>query len=84
MKIGLNEVSVAMKVDVTRATQANYVGPSMRTRVAFGPSGADADYRASTRSSLPVFRNSTLIIQSGGQYIGKKFRKKHLRLLFWK
>ncbi|XP_073942778.1 xaa-Pro aminopeptidase 1-like isoform X2 [Choristoneura fumiferana] len=69
VKTGLNEVSVAMKVDVTRATQANYVGHSMRTRVAFGPSGADADYRASVHSSRSVYRNSTLIIQSGGQYV---------------
>ncbi|KAI8424120.1 hypothetical protein MSG28_002720 [Choristoneura fumiferana] len=71
VKTGLNEVSVAMKVDVTRATQANYVGHSMRTRVAFGPSGADADYRASVHSSRSVYRNSTLIIQSGGQYVGE-------------
>ncbi|XP_063377534.1 xaa-Pro aminopeptidase 1 [Cydia fagiglandana] len=66
---GQSEISVAMKVDVTRATQANYVGPAMRTRVAFGASGADPDYRATLQSNKQVFSNTTLVIQSGGQYI---------------
>ncbi|CAK1598567.1 unnamed protein product [Parnassius mnemosyne] len=67
-KAGLNELSVAMKVDVTRATQAGYVGMSMRTRVAFGPNAAEPDYRASNATNRRVFTNSTLVIQSGGQY----------------
>ncbi|XP_014371061.2 xaa-Pro aminopeptidase 1 [Papilio machaon] len=67
-KAGLNELSVAMKVDVTRATQAGYVGLAMRTRVAFGPSAAEPDYRATNITSRRVLHNSTLVIQSGGQY----------------
>ncbi|XP_049869627.1 xaa-Pro aminopeptidase 1 [Pectinophora gossypiella] len=69
MKTGLTELSVAMKVDVTRATQAGYVGVSMATRVAFGPSGAEPDYRATNSTkNRRVFTNSTLVIRSGGQY----------------
>ncbi|XP_068631318.1 xaa-Pro aminopeptidase 1 [Battus philenor] len=67
-KAGLNELSVAMKVDVTRATQAGYVGVSMRTRAAFGPNAAEPDYRATNATNRRIFTNSTLVIQSGGQY----------------
>ncbi|XP_069358373.1 xaa-Pro aminopeptidase 1-like isoform X2 [Maniola hyperantus] len=67
-KSGLNEISVATKVDITRGTQAGYVGLSMQTRVAFGPSGADPEYRAISASNRRIFPNSTLVIQSGGQY----------------
>lgn len=59
-----------MKVDVTRATQAGYVGLSMKTRVAFGTNAAEPDYRATNSSNRRVFTNSTLVIQSGGQYDG--------------
>ncbi|XP_041970704.1 xaa-Pro aminopeptidase 1-like [Aricia agestis] len=67
-KGNLNELSVADKVDLTRATQAGYVGLSMRTRVGFGPNGADPDYRPTNITSRRIFTNSTMIIQSGGQY----------------
>lgn len=65
---------MATKVDMTRATQAGYVGLSMQTRVAFGPSGADPEYRVTRASNRRVFPNSTLIIQSGGQYYGGVFQ----------
>lgn len=58
-------------MDETRATQAGYVGMSMRTRAAFGPSGSDADYIATNATNRRVFTNSTLVVLSGGQYDGK-------------
>ncbi|KAL0832608.1 hypothetical protein ABMA28_000805 [Loxostege sticticalis] len=67
-KATMSEVSVAQIVDMTRETQAGYVGRAMKTRVAFGPSGSDPDYRATPQSNRRVFTNSTLIIRSGGQY----------------
>lgn len=63
-------MSVARKVDTTRSTQAGYVGISMQTLVAFGPNGADPDYRPRVNANRKVFTNSTLIISSGGQYEG--------------
>lgn len=59
-----------MKVDLTRATQAGYVSLSMQTRVAFGPNGAEPEYRATNETNRRTFTNSTLVIQSGGQYDG--------------
>ncbi|OWR41030.1 xaa-Pro aminopeptidase 1 like protein [Danaus plexippus plexippus] len=67
-KSSLTEKSVAMKVDLTRATQAGYVGLSMQTRVSFGPNGAESEYKVTNTSNRRIFTNSTLIIQSGGQY----------------
>ncbi|VVC95034.1 unnamed protein product, partial [Leptidea sinapis] len=67
-KSSLYEVIVAEKVDATRATQAGYRGLSMRTRVAFGPNAADPEYRPNNGTNRRIFTNSTLIIQSGGQY----------------
>ncbi|XP_063824026.1 xaa-Pro aminopeptidase 1 [Ostrinia nubilalis] len=67
-KATMSEISVALTVDMTRETQAGYVGAAMKTRVAFGPSGSDPDYRATPQSNRRVFTNSTLIIRSGGQY----------------
>ncbi|CAH2265567.1 jg10098 [Pararge aegeria aegeria] len=67
-KSGLNEVTVATKVDMTRGTQAGYVGLSMQTRVAFGPNGAEPEYKATISTNRRIFPNSTLVIQSGGQY----------------
>lgn len=61
-----------MKVDVTRATQAGYVGLAMRTRVAFGASAAEPEYYAINTTSRRVLLNSTMVIQSGGQYDGKR------------
>jgi hypothetical protein len=67
----MSEISVGKLVDMTRETQAGFVGASMRTRVAFGPSGAEPDYLVTVPGNRRVFTNSTLIIRSGGQYDGK-------------
>ncbi|CAH2105417.1 unnamed protein product [Euphydryas editha] len=67
-KSTLYEKTIAMKVDLTRATQAGYVSLSMQTRVAFGPNGAEPEYRATNETNRRIFTNSTLVIQSGGQY----------------
>ncbi|CAH0763910.1 unnamed protein product [Diatraea saccharalis] len=68
-KVNLSEISVAESVELTRGTQAGFVGASMRTRVAFGPSGYEPEYIATPRNNRRVFTNSTLIIRSGGQYL---------------
>ncbi|XP_026331161.1 xaa-Pro aminopeptidase 1-like, partial [Hyposmocoma kahamanoa] len=68
-KSGLTEISVVTKVDATRATQAGFNGKSMVTRVAFGPNAAIPDYRPTNVTNRRIFSNSTLIIQSGGQYV---------------
>ncbi|KAL4708300.1 hypothetical protein ACJJTC_007706 [Scirpophaga incertulas] len=67
-KAGMSEMSVGKLVDMTRETQAGFVGAALRTRVAFGPSGAEPAYRASPAANRRVFTNSTLVIRSGGQY----------------
>ncbi|CAH4035697.1 unnamed protein product [Pieris brassicae] len=67
-KSNLNELLVGEKIDATRATQAGYRGLSMRTRVAFGPNAAEPEYQATNATNRRIFSNSTLIIQSGGQY----------------
>ncbi|KAH9634539.1 hypothetical protein HF086_016627, partial [Spodoptera exigua] len=67
-KSALSEMSVERTVDITRDTQAGYIGPAMKTRVAFGTNAADPDYRATNASNKLITKNSTLIIQSGGQY----------------
>ncbi|KAG6457478.1 xaa-Pro aminopeptidase 1 [Manduca sexta] len=67
-KSGLSEISVAKTVDLTRETQAGFIGAAMRTRVAFGPSASEPDYRPTNVSNRRIFKNSTLVIQSGGQY----------------
>lgn len=74
-KATMSEISVAQIVDMTRETQAGFVGAAMRTRVAFGPSGAEPDYRAAPPTNRRIFTNSTLIIRSGGQYDGKNVYK---------
>ncbi|XP_026737531.1 xaa-Pro aminopeptidase 1 [Trichoplusia ni] len=67
-KSGLSEMSVEVTVDITRETQAGYVGPSMKTRVAYAANAADPDYRATNVTNRRIFKNATLVIQSGGQY----------------
>ncbi|XP_052749222.1 xaa-Pro aminopeptidase 1 isoform X1 [Galleria mellonella] len=63
-----SEMSISKTVEVTRETQAGFVGLSMKTRVAFGPNGADPYYVPTILTNRRVFPNSTLIIRSGGQY----------------
>ncbi|CAB3239072.1 unnamed protein product [Arctia plantaginis] len=67
-KTGLSEMSVALTVDITRETQAGYVGPSMKTRVSYGPNAADPGYRATNGTNKRIFKNATMVIQSGGQF----------------
>lgn len=47
------------------------VNVSFRTIVAFGAHGAQPHYEPSKTTSQPIFDNSTIIIDSGGQYCGK-------------
>lgn len=63
-------MSVSLTVDITRETQAGYLGPSMKTRVAYGPNAADPGYRATNGTNKRIFKNATMVIQSGGQFDG--------------
>lgn len=63
-------MSVEQTTDLTRDTQAGYIGPSMKTRVAYGANAADPDYRATNSTNKLIFKNATLVIRSGGQYDG--------------
>ncbi|XP_062526162.1 xaa-Pro aminopeptidase 1 [Bombyx mori] len=67
-KSGLSEMSVQTTVDITRETQAGYVGPAMQTRVAYGPSAVEPEYRPNNATNRRIYKNSTLVIRSGGQY----------------
>lgn len=71
-KSGLDELSVTKIVDDTRETQAGYIGTSMKTRVAFSANAAEPDYRPTNVSNRRIFKNSTLVVHSGGQYGGKQ------------
>ncbi|KAJ8733454.1 hypothetical protein PYW08_001752 [Mythimna loreyi] len=63
-----SEMSVERTTDLTRGSQAGYIGPSMQTRVAYAANAAEPDYRATNASNKRIFKNATLVIQSGGQY----------------
>ncbi|KAJ8727421.1 hypothetical protein PYW07_001540 [Mythimna separata] len=67
-KSAQSEMTVERTTDLTRGSQAGYIGPSMQTRVAYGPNAAEPDYRATNSSNRKIFKNGTLVIQSGGQY----------------
>lgn len=75
-------MSVEVTVDITRETQAGYVGPSMKTRVAYSANAADPDYRATNVTNRRIFKNATLVIQSGGQYDGQLLVALNLKFIF--
>lgn len=49
------------------------LGNSFTTVAAFGPNGAHPKYEPTPNTNAAIYDNSTLVIDSGGQYYGKKY-----------
>ncbi|XP_053682697.1 xaa-Pro aminopeptidase ApepP [Sabethes cyaneus] len=62
------ERSLAREIDRRRKIQDLSEGASFRTVVAFGPNGGDPHYTISNHSNQEINEDSTIIIDSGGQY----------------
>lgn len=56
-----------------RSKQKNFVGLSFSTIAGFGPHGALPHYQATKFTSSLLYDNSTLVLDSGGQYYGNFF-----------
>jgi len=68
-----NELDAALDLDQFRREQTHSRGPSFSTIVGFGPNGASPHYSPSDSSNvLQIDGNSTLVLDSGGHYLGKK------------
>ncbi|KAF5298629.1 hypothetical protein FQR65_LT09725 [Abscondita terminalis] len=63
-----DELKVAQEIDRFRMGEDLAIDVSFRTIVAFGSHGSQPHYEPSPITTLPIFDNSTLIIDSGGQY----------------
>ena len=67
------ELGLVTIVDEFRYEQMYSLGNSFQTIVAFGPNGAHPHYEPSESTNSQIFDNSTLVIDSGGQYYGKRW-----------
>lgn len=65
----LSELTVAEKLNMLRAENADFLSPSFSTIVAFREHGALPHYTPTTDSNLPIDREGILLIDSGGQYL---------------
>ncbi|KAK5650517.1 hypothetical protein RI129_001546 [Pyrocoelia pectoralis] len=63
-----DELKISQEINRFRMEQHLAVDVSFRTIVAFGTHGSQPHYEPSLTTSLPIFDNSTIIIDSGGQY----------------
>lgn len=68
-----NELEAALELDQFRREQNLSKGPSFPTIAGFGPNGAAPHYSPSESSNvLQIDGSSTLVLDSGGHYLGKK------------
>ena len=68
-----DELKVVLELDQFRQNQSHSKGPSFPTIAGFGPNGASPHYSPSQSSNvLQIDGSSTLVLDSGGHYIGKK------------
>ena len=68
-----DEQKVALELDKFRQGQNHSKGLSFPTIAGFGPNGASPHYSPSESSNvLQIDGSSTLVLDSGGQYLGKK------------
>lgn len=65
-----SEFEVAHTLDRFRYDQLLSQGASFKTIVGFGSNGAKPHYRPQQNASLIVGTNATVVIDSGGQYLG--------------
>lgn len=57
-------------LDRVRYEQELSLGNSFNTIVAFGTNGARPHYEPTNNTNTVIFDNSTVVIDSGGQYYG--------------
>lgn len=67
-----DELKVAEVINQFRYEQESNLYESFPTMVAFGQHGAQSHYQPSKTTNSKLFENSTIVIDSGGQYRGKK------------
>lgn len=70
-KVPWDELKVVHSLDDFRQQQDLNRGPSFSTIAGFGPNGAVIHYRPSMETNRVIDNSSFLIIDSGGQYLGK-------------
>ncbi|XP_028406917.1 xaa-Pro aminopeptidase 1-like [Dendronephthya gigantea] len=68
-KADVTELSLEKKMEEYRSKQALYKGLSFASIVGFGPNGAVIHYRASKETNAKVTDNSTLLVDTGSQYL---------------
>ncbi|CAG9864269.1 unnamed protein product, partial [Phyllotreta striolata] len=66
----ITEVDLVEYLNEYRYEQNHSLGNSFRTRVGFGANGAFPNYESTLSSNVQIFKNSTLVLDSGGQYHG--------------
>lgn len=66
----LTEMDVEEKLEEFRALDPAFRGPSFGTIAGAGPNGAVIHYRATEKTNRVLDRDSLLLIDSGGQYLG--------------
>lgn len=68
-----DEQQAASELDQFRREQYLSRGPSFPTIAGFGPNGASPHYIPSNSSNVLIIDgSSTFVLDSGGQYLGKK------------
>lgn len=68
--VGWDELQVSRVVNSFRLEQNDSKGISFDTIVGYGPHGAIPHYEPTNLTSVVIERDSTLVIDSGGQYKG--------------
>lgn len=74
----MNEDEKIMETDLVqylneyRYEQNHSLGNSFRTRVGFGSNAAFPNYEPTVNTNVQIFKNSTLVLDSGGQYYGNR------------
>ncbi|CAB4045077.1 Hypothetical predicted protein [Paramuricea clavata] len=65
----ITELSLEKKMEEFRSKQALYQGLSFPSIIGFGENGAVIHYRASNETNKPVTDESTLLVDTGSQYL---------------
>ena len=68
---GWDELQVARVINSFRLEQNESKGYSFDTIVGYGPHGAIPHYEPTNVTNIKIERDSTLVIDSGGQYSGE-------------
>ncbi|XP_018568972.1 xaa-Pro aminopeptidase ApepP-like [Anoplophora glabripennis] len=69
-EFSLHEKNLVQYLDEYRYEQYKSFGNSFRTVAAFGPNAAYPEYEPTPNTNVNIFRNSTVVLDSGGQYFG--------------